>query len=80
MKFSAQRETILFPLQHVFGAVERKQTSPILGNVLIQAANGTLTMTGTDNQIEMQATAELHIDQEGELTVQARKLLDICKN
>ena len=80
MKFSAQRETLLFPLQHVFGAVERKQTSPILGNVLIQAKNGTLTMTGTDNEIEMQATAELHIDQDGDLTVQARKLLDICKN
>ena len=80
MKFSAQRETLLFPLQHVFGAVERKQTSPILGNVLVQAKNGTLTMTGTDNEIEMQATAELHIDQDGDLTVQARKLLDICKN
>ncbi|MEE9334760.1 MAG: DNA polymerase III subunit beta [Granulosicoccaceae bacterium] len=80
MKFSAQRETILFPLQHVFGAVERKQTSPILANVLIQAKNGTLTMTGTDNEIEMQATAELHIDLEGDLTVQARKLLDICKS
>ncbi len=79
MKFSAQRETLLTPLQHVFGAVERKQTSPVLGNVLLDAQDGMLTVTATDTEIEIQAKAELHIDQSGEITVPARKLLDICK-
>ena len=35
MKFSAERETILAPLQAVIGVVERRQTMPILANVLV---------------------------------------------
>ncbi len=80
MKFSAQRESLLSPLQHVVGAVERKQTSPILGNVLIEAADGYMTITASDSEIEMQARVEMHIDQPGATTVPARKLLEICKH
>ncbi len=79
MKFSAQREQLLTPLQHVFGAVEKKQTNPVLGNVLLQASDGQLTITATDTEIEVQAKVDLHIDALGEVTVPARKLLDICK-
>ena len=80
MKFSAQRESLLFPLQHVVGAVERKQTSPILGNVLIEASDGYLTVTATDSEIEMQARVEMQIDQPGAITLPARKFLEICKH
>jgi DNA polymerase-3 subunit beta len=80
MKFSAQRETLLTPLQHVVGAVERRQTTPILGNVLMQADDGYLTLTASDSEIEMQARVEMHIDQPGTITVPARKLLEICKH
>ena len=80
MKFSAQRETLLTPLQHVVGAVERRQTTPILGNVLLQADDGYLTLTASDSEIEMQARVEMHIDQPGTTTVPARKLLEICKH
>ena len=80
MKFSAQRETLLVPLQHVVGAVERKQTSPILGNLLIEAEDDLLTITASDSEIQMQAQVEMHVDQPGAITVPARKLLDICKN
>ena len=38
MKFSAERETILAPLQAVIGVVERRQTMPILANVLVVGA------------------------------------------
>ncbi len=55
MKFSTQREILLSPLQHVVGAVERRQTSPILGNVLIEADENHLTITASDSEIEMQA-------------------------
>jgi len=79
MKFSAQRESLLTPLQHVVGAVERRQTSPVLGNVLIDADDGVLTVTATDTEIELQAHADLHIDQSGVTTVPARKLLEICR-
>jgi len=80
MKFSAQRETLLAPLQHVVGAVERRQATPILGNVLMQADDGYLTLTASDSEIEMQARVEMHIDRPGSTTVPARKLLEICKH
>ena len=80
MKFSTQRETLLSPLQHVVGAVERRQTSPILGNVLMEASDGYLTLTASDSEIEMQARVEMHVDQSGATTVPARKLLEICKH
>ncbi|MFK7892278.1 MAG: DNA polymerase III subunit beta [Granulosicoccus sp.] len=79
MKFSVQREILLAPLQQVVGAVERKQTSPILGNVLLKADDGYLTTVATDSEIEMQARVSLEIEQAGATTVSARKLLDICR-
>lgn len=80
MKFSAQREVLLTPLQHVVGAVERRQTSPILGNVLVRVHDGRLTVTASDSEIEMQAFSDLHSDSDGATTVPARKLLEICKH
>ena len=40
MKFTSERERILEPLQAVIGVVERRQTMPILANVLLSAKNG----------------------------------------
>ena len=80
MKFSTQREVFLNPLQQVIGAVERRQTSPVLGNVLIEAGPESVTLSATDTEIELQATASLHVDNPGAVTVPARKLLDICRS
>lgn len=80
MKFSIEREDLLKPLQDVFGAVERKQTLPILGNVLIEASERGLLLTASDSEIEVQSTTTLGIDSTGATTVPARKLLDICKS
>ena len=80
MKFSAQREALLTPLQHVVGAVERRQTSPILGNVLIEADGERVVLTATDAEIEMQAHCALHVDEPGAITVPARKLLEIGRH
>lgn len=80
MRFSAQRESLLEPLQHVVGAVERRQTSPVLGNVLIEAREEGLVLTATDSEIELRATSALIVDQTGATTVPARKLLEICRH
>lgn len=80
MKFSAQRDSILSQLQHVIGAVERKQTTPILGNVLVEATDSRLSITGSDSEIEIKAVVDIQVDQEGSTTVPARKFVDICKN
>ena len=79
MKFSAQRETILKPLQAVIGVVERRQTMPILSNVLIVAREGQLTITATDLEVELAAHIALDVESAGEITVPGRKLLDICR-
>jgi DNA polymerase-3 subunit beta len=79
MKFSTAREALLKPLQAVIGVVERRQTMPILANVLVSAKGGQLSITATDLEVELVAMTPLDIDTEGEITVPGRKLLDICR-
>ncbi|WP_088329284.1 DNA polymerase III subunit beta [Lacimicrobium sp. SS2-24] len=80
MKFIISRENFLLPLQLVAGAVERRHTLPILSNVLIKVSEGTLWLTGTDLEVELISNVVLSGSQEeGEVTVPAKKLLDIVK-
>jgi DNA polymerase-3 subunit beta len=79
MKFSAARESLLKPLQTVVGVVERRQTMPILSNVLLSAQGGKLQITATDLEVEMVAEAEIKGDGAGEITVPGRKLHDIFR-
>lgn len=79
MKISIQRETLLSPLQMVTGVIERRQNSPILANVLLSVKNGQLLLTGTDLEVEMVAHTPLSDTEEGEVTLPARKLMDICR-
>ena len=79
MKFSIQRENLLKPVQLIVGAVERRQTMPILSNFLLRAVDGRLVITATDLELEVSATID--ISPEGDaITVPGRKLLDICKS
>lgn len=80
MHFVISREALLKPLQLVSGVVERRQTLPVLSNVLLVLNNDELSLTGTDLEVELVGrtrvdTAHTH----GAVTVPARKLLDICK-
>jgi DNA polymerase-3 subunit beta len=79
MKFSAAREVILKPLQTVVGVVERRQTMPILSNVLLSVQGSKLSVTATDLEVEMVAEAEVKADASGEITVPGRKLHDIFR-
>ncbi len=79
MKFSAQRETLLEPLQAVIGVVERRQTMPILANLLLVVSGGRLTVTATDLEVELVASAEVDEGEDGEITLPGRKLVDICR-
>ena len=81
MKFTVSREDFLKPLQLVVGVVERRQTLPILSNVLIQLTDGRLSLTGTDLEVEIVGHLNLNAPAEsGEITVPARKLMDICRS
>ena len=82
MKFSVNREALLRPLTIVAGAVERRQTMPILSNLLIIASGNKLVITGTDLEVELSATIILDdaAETNGDITVPARKFVDICKS
>ena len=79
MKLSAARDVLLKPLQAVIGVVERRQTMPILSNVLLVAKDNDLSVTATDLEVELVAQAEVAVEVSGEITVSGRKLLDICR-
>jgi DNA polymerase-3 subunit beta len=79
MKLTAGREALLKPLQSVIGVVERRQTMPILANVLLVARNGQVSITATDLEVELVANAEVNVQNAGEVTVPGRKLFDICR-
>ena len=82
MKFSVQREALLKSLSLVAGVVERRQTLAVLSNVLFDLDGQTLSLTGTDLEVEI--TGRVQLDEpasdNGQLTIPAKKLLDICKS
>ena len=81
MKFKIQREVFLQPLTQVVGVVERRQTLPVLSNVLLVVDGNTLSLTGTDLEVELVGRIALdEACEDGEITVPARKLMDICKS
>lgn len=81
MKLSIQREALLEPLQQVIGVVERRQTLPILANVLLRVEGSQLSVTATDLEVELIARAVLDepVKEPAQVTVSGRKLLDICR-
>lgn len=80
MKVTIQRAALLKPLQMISGVVERRQTIPILSNVLMVIKDHRLFLTGTDLEIEMIGSAELvDVSEPSAITVSARKLFDICR-
>ena len=80
MKFTISREALLHLLQAVIGVVERRQTMPILANVLLVAHDEEIAVTATDLEVELVARGSADkVDANGEITVPGRKLLDICR-
>jgi len=80
MKFTITRESLLKPLSLVAGVVERRQTLPVLANILLVVDGEELSLTGTDLEVELVGRVKLDEPGEaGEITVPARKLMDICK-
>jgi DNA polymerase III subunit beta len=81
MKFSISRDALLKPLSQVAGVVERRQTLAVLSNVLVTLDGDRLSLTGTDTEVELAAFITLpEPGENGEVTIPARKLADICKS
>ncbi len=79
MRFSLQREVLLKPLAQVVNVVERRQTLPVLANLLVRVQGGQLSLTGTDLEVEMVSRTAVEDAQDGETTIPARKLFEIVR-
>ncbi|MCX7101997.1 MAG: DNA polymerase III subunit beta [Methylobacter sp.] len=79
MKFIINREEILLPLQQIVSVIEKRQTMPILSNVLLIIEDDQLILTGTDLEIQIIARISIQAVSSGSITVPARKFLDICR-
>ena len=74
-----EKEALLKPLQVVVGVVERKQTMPILSNILIEKENGKIRLTATDLEIQITNTIETDDSSSAAITVGGKKLQDILR-
>jgi DNA polymerase-3 subunit beta len=80
MIITTKREELLKPLLLVGNVVQRRQTLPILSNVLLRGdAGGHLELVATDLEVEIRARAAVEVQDPGEITLPARKLMDICR-
>jgi len=80
MEFVVNRDTLWPIVGRVIGVVERRQTLPILGNLMVTARDGLVRFTGSDQEVEVTAECAADVSEEGETTVPGRKLADICRS
>lgn len=79
MQFSAQREILLKPLQQVVNVVERRQTLPVLSNLLILVGDSVVSFTASDMEVEMIGSMQVDAAVNGSATIPARKFFDIVR-
>ncbi|MEA1938691.1 MAG: DNA polymerase III subunit beta, partial [Pseudomonadota bacterium] len=79
MKFAIERVALLQALSHIQSVVERRNTIPILANVLIKAEAESVSLTATDMDIEIDETVQARIERVGTATVPAHTLYDIVR-
>ena len=80
MDFYITKEEVVKSLSHTLGVVEKRQTLPILSNVLIEVDESTLKLTATDLESEITTTSTIsNYKSGGKTTAPARKLSDLCR-
>ncbi len=79
MKVTLERNHLLKSLGHVHRVVERRNTYPILANVLLKAADGSLDLRATDLDIEVTESVPAMVGQAGTTTVPAHTLYEIVR-
>ncbi|OQW58006.1 MAG: DNA polymerase III subunit beta, partial [Proteobacteria bacterium HN_bin10] len=79
MRLTIERSALLKALNHVQSVVERRNTIPILSNVLLSAQGDSLRLTATDLDIEISEAAAAEVDRGGQTTAPANYLYDFVR-
>ena len=80
MRATIERATLLKSLSHVQSVVERRNTIPILSNVLIEASDGgSIKLTATDLDLQIVETFAANVETAGAITVSAHTLFEIAR-
>ena len=79
MNFTIEKEVFLKGLARIQGIVEKRNTIPVLSNVLLEGTDGELCLTATDLEVGMRSTYPANIRKPGKITVSAKKLYEIIK-
>jgi DNA polymerase-3 subunit beta len=80
MKFSLPKEAFLGELQILQGIVEKRNTMPILANILMNVSGKDIELTGTDLEVGLRTHIEADIEEGGAITVNGKKIFEIIKS
>src|ERR1700732_37370 len=79
MEFSVSKSALLNELSTTQGVVERKTTSPLLSNLLVEAKGNQLNITATDLELSIRTSCDAKVKKEGAGTIPAKKLLELLR-
>tara|TARA_B100000575_G_C23088366_1_gene627362 strand:- start:149 stop:1264 length:1116 start_codon:yes stop_codon:yes gene_type:complete len=79
MKFNVQKNKIFKTISHLQGIVDRKNSLPILSNILIEAKSNNLTLSSTDMDISITENISCDVLEEGSITINAQIIYDIIR-
>ncbi len=79
IKFTIEKNQLLKALAHTQSIVERRQTIPILSNVLLETCGDTVLLRATDNEIEIAEKVPASVQEQGSITISAHKLYEVVK-
>ena len=79
MRFSVKKEDIIHQFQSLAAVADKKQTLPILSNVYLRCEDNDLMLKSTDLEVELEFKCAANIEQDGEITIPAKKVADIVR-
>jgi len=79
MKITLSRASLLQAVQRCQSIVEKRHTTPILANLLLEAQDNTLRVTATDLEVGLRSQTDANVEQPGSVTVSAAKLFSVIK-
>ena len=79
MHFTIDRNSLLKPLGHIYSVVERRNTIPILSNVLIETNSSKISLTATDMDMDIVEVTGCIVSKQGKATLSAHTLYDIVR-